>query len=153
MLGLCSATKPQRIKRHNDIVAVLQDRLSGRHRVLGEPMIAVRGERFKADLVVSMNEEKVLALDVTVRYENGNYLAAAAEEKRSKYKAILPKLRKMFKAKNAEVVPIVVGSREALPKNTIKELRKLRIGKEHWLTISLIALRSSIEMLNSFMDL
>lgn len=151
VLGQCPATKAERIKRHNDVVAVLQANLSRKHRVLIEPMIAVRGERFKPDLVV-MKEEKVLVLDVTVRYENGNFLAAAAQEKKNKYEIILPKLKQIFKKKHDRVVPIVVGSRGALPRATVTELRKLKIGKKHWLTISMIALRSSIEMMNSFMD-
>jgi len=116
-----------------------------------EPVIEYEGERYKPDLVI-LNEEGVLVLDVTVRYEKRDFLAAAAQEKIQKYKHIALKLKKDYNTKNARVVPIVIGSRGALPKDTVLELKKLKIQKKDWLTMSMIALRSSIEIANAFMD-
>lgn len=152
ILGLCLETKARRIRRHDEIKELLRDDLSRKHAVLCEQEVQVRGERFKPDLVVNMNEKGVVVIDVTVRYENKNHLALGAAEKVQKYKAILGQLKRDLNARTARVVPIVVGSRGALPGSTIRALRSLGVAKKHWLTISLIALRSSIEIYNSFMD-
>jgi hypothetical protein len=52
-----------------------------------------------------------------------------------------------------EVLPIVVGTRGALPKQTVEVLDKLRIkGKKDLLTISLMSFRRSIAIYTHFMD-
>lgn len=116
-----------------------------------EPSIQHQGERFKPDLVV-WNEERALIVDVTVRYENKEYLALAAAEKIQKYEHIANKMKEDLKVRKSEVIPIVIGSRGALPPETTKILGQLKIGKADWLTLSMIALRSSIEIANAFMD-
>lgn len=151
ILGQCIMTEAKRIKRHNEIVDLLKDRLAIANRVMVEPSIECNGERLKPDLVI-LNEERVIVLDVTVRYENKSFLAEAAKEKVNKYICIAAKLKKDFKVCDAKVVPIVVGSRGALPAATITELKQLKIKKSDWLTISMIVLRSSIEIANAFMD-
>jgi len=151
ILGQCTHIKTKRIKRHNEIVELIKERLTGSNRIMVEPVIEHKGERFKPDLVI-LNEEGVLVLDVTVRYENKDFLALAAKEKVDKYNPIASKLKRDLKTKSARVVPIVIGSRGAIPKGTVQELKKLKIAKKDWLTISMIALRSSIEIANAFMD-
>ncbi|CAL1672367.1 unnamed protein product [Lasius platythorax] len=151
VLGQCVTTKAKRIKRHNEIVDLLKDRLAATNRVLVEPTVEYNGERLKPDLVIT-NEERVIVLDVTVRYENKSFLIEAAKEKVDKYSDIANKLKRSFNASQARVVPIVVGFRGALPAATVAELKQLNINKADWLTISLIALRSSIEIANAFMD-
>lgn len=151
ILGQCSSTKSKRIKRHNEIVNLLKQRLAGSCMVMVEPTIELQGERFKPDLVVQY-KEGILVLDVTVRYENSNSLEAAAQEKIDKYERVADKLKSDYGAKTARIVPIVVGSRCALPKGTVQELKKMRIAKKDWLTMSLISFRSSIEIANAFMD-
>jgi hypothetical protein len=92
-------------------------------------------------------------VDVTVRHEDGEYLSLAREEKINKYKGLLPQLRTVFGAGNGEVLPIVVGTRGAMPRNTMRALGKLGIkSASHLRTISLMALRSSIEIYHAFMD-
>ncbi|KMQ83370.1 r2 protein [Lasius niger] len=151
VLGQCITTKAKRIKRHNEIVDLLKDRLAATNRVLVEPTVEHNGERFKPDFVIT-NEERVIVLDVTVRYKNRSFLTEAAKEKIDKYSNISNKLKRNFNAPQARVVPIVVGSRGALPAATIAELKQLNIRKTDWLTISLIALKSSIEIANAFMN-
>jgi hypothetical protein len=52
-----------------------------------------------------------------------------------------------------KVLPIVIGTREALPKRTVEALDKLRIkAKKDLLTISLMSFRRSIEIYTNFMD-
>lgn len=149
ILGQCITTKAKRIKRHNEIVDLLKDRLTAANRIMVEPTIELNGERLKSVLVM-LNEERVIVLDVTVRYENKSFLAEAAKEKIDKYKNVSMKLKRDFNVREAKVVPIVVGSRGALPAVTITDLSSLKL--KNWLTMSLIALRSSIEIANAFMD-
>lgn len=87
ILGQCITTKAKRIKRHNEIVNLLKERLAVKNRVMMEPTVTYQGERLKPDLVI-LNENRVLVLDVTIRYENKEYLAETAKEKTEKYKGI-----------------------------------------------------------------
>lgn len=139
ILGKCYATKTKRIKRHNEILNLLKERLQRRSTIMMEPEIKVGGERYKPDLVVKLNEGGILVLDVRVRYENKDYLATAATEKIEKYRSILPTLKKMFQDKTARILPIVIGSRGAIPRKTALALEELKICKQDWLTISMIA--------------
>lgn len=110
----------------------------------------MENERLKPDLIVK-NKMEILVLDVTVRYESKDYLIGAARKKIEKYDAVSQKLKRDFNVRRTKIVPMV-GSRRALPLITTKELAMLGISKSDWLTISLIALRSTIEMVNAFMD-
>lgn len=152
ILGKCQTTKPKRIHRHNEIVNLIKNRLAQENTVIMEPVIKAGSERYKPDLVVKMNRGGVLVLDVTVRYENKDFLEMAAKEKTEKYKCILPTVKTMLKAKTARVMPIVIGSRGAIPRKMVLALQELKIDKKDWLTTSMVALRSSIEILNTFMD-
>lgn len=151
IIGQCATTKAKRIHRHNEIVDLLKNRLATNNRVMAEPTIELNGERYKLDLVI-LNETRALVLDVTVRYENKDYLTIAAKEKEDKYRDIAYKLKQDLKVESTRVVPIVVGSRGAIPQRTISEFKMLGVKKKDWLTISMIALRSSIEIVNTFMD-
>ena len=153
ILGKCRYTKDKRISRHNEIVDLLQKSLVKKHTVLKEPELRHGGQRLKPDLVVKTNMGGVIVLDVTVRYEHRSSLVDGAEEKRRKYSCLLPQFeRELGRGQIAEVIPIVVGSRGAIPSITREALQRLGFGKKDRLTISMIALRSSIEMANAFMD-
>lgn len=117
---------------------------------MDEPELWADGERLKPDLVVKTNERGVLVLDVTVRYEHRDYLAKGAEEKVRKYTKLLEPLMRSCGVTKGEVVPILVGSP---PADTKATLRKIGISSQKdLLTISIIALRSSIEIANTFTD-
>jgi hypothetical protein len=106
----------------------------------------------KPDLVVK-NQGGVFVVDVTVRHEDGDYLQMARRSKIDKYSQLLPDLQEKFGSDKGEVLPIVVGTRGAIPKSTWIALNKLNIKKrEDVRTISLIALRKSIDIYNNFMD-
>jgi hypothetical protein len=106
----------------------------------------------KPDLVVK-NQEGVFVVDVTVRHEDGDYLQMGRRSKIEKYSQLLPDLQERFGTDKGEVLPIVIGTRGAMPKNTLTALNKLNIKKrEDVLTISLISLRRSISIYNNFMD-
>lgn len=156
VLGGCTHTKGLRIRRHDEIKNFVEQV------VLGEcPGMTVtteaafpdpEGAVLKPDLVIK-NREGVLVVDVTVRHEDGDNLQRAHTEKVRKYQPVIPAVREMFGCEKAEVLPIVVGLTGAMPPTTIKALARVGIKKsEHLKTISLIALRSSIELFHAFMD-
>jgi hypothetical protein len=113
-----------------------------------EPSIELpNGGKLKPDMVIG------LCVDITVRHEDGDYLAKAWLNKREKYAPLLPILRGRVATTSAEVLPVVIGTRGAMPAESVEALR--RIGtkdRKTLLTISLIALRSSIELYHIFID-
>lgn len=155
ILGECTSTKPARIKRHDEIVNLIESELLGKRgtEVCKEPRLHLEARgRLKPDLVVK-NQDGVFVVDVTVRHEDGLYLERAREEKIDKYRGLLPQLQTRFGATSGDVLPIVVGTRGAMPlatKQCLKRLALGRIGIQK--SMSLIALRSSIEMYHQFMD-
>lgn len=152
ILGSCLSTKTKRIKRHDEIKRLVRNRLAVSNTVQEEPTISTGGGRLKPDLVVKTNEGRVLVLDITVRYENRDWLLRGSEEKKEKYSRILGTVKRIYGATSAEVIPIVVGSRGAIPPFTRDALARLKVPRKDMLTISMIALRSSIGIVNDFMD-
>ena len=153
ILGLCQHTKGLRIKRHDEVKSLLEGRLKSKknNEVFVEPTIKAGGSLFKPDLVIK-NGERVLVVDVTVRYENKNYLALAEKEKIEKYRPCLRALKEIFNAKGGEILPVVLGSRGTITPNTEKVLKRLGIANNDIKTILLNVLRSSIELCNIFID-
>lgn len=151
VLGICIHTKPARIKRHNDIRDFLANKLSKSKTVFVEPTVNENGELKKPDLVVKNNTD-LLIVDVTIRYEDKNYLKVAAEEKINKYSTTAELIKTRTGCINSEVLPIVIGSRDILPKDTKTCLKKLSFNQQEMLTISMMALRSSLEIANAFID-
>jgi hypothetical protein len=153
ILGLCTSTKVQRIDRHDEIKNLIADEATKKDKetaVTLEPTIRTPASgNLKPDLVVQ-SQGRVFVVDVTVRHEDGNLLAQGRQAKLEKYERLLPTLQEQLGALSGEVLPIVVGTRKALPKETIEALRKLKItDRKTLLTISLIA---SIKIYHAFMD-
>jgi hypothetical protein len=70
-----------------------------------------------------------------------------------KYSQLLPDLQQRLGSETGEVLPIVIGTRGAVPRSTVIALERLNIKeRQHLLTISLISLRKSINIYNNFMD-
>ena len=156
ILGQCIHTKADRINRHNEILNLIINKISplkSTAAVAQEPSLRTpEGTRLKPDLVVK-NQEGVLVVDVTVRHEDGDGIRQGFDSKIAKYTALLGPLRDLYSTESGAVLPIVIGTRGAMPRETITNLRKLGIVDPGTLkTISLIALRSSIETYHKFMD-
>lgn len=144
ILGLCTHTKNKRIKRHDEICDLIAKNVSKEYVIFREPEVEVNGDRRKPDMVIK-DHDKVYVVDVTVRYENNDSLNKAYKEKENKYKETAEIMRRDLKAKESRVLPVVIGSRGAVPRATIENLKVLGLQTKHALTASLIALRSSIE--------
>lgn len=156
ILGQCHINKAERIRRHDEIKDLVMDEIMKRDSeatVTKEVTIqSPSGGNLKPDLIVR-NQKGVFVVDITVRHEDNDYLAQGRNEKSRKYSPLLPLLQREYGATAAEVLPLVVGTRGAMPKETIMDLKKLRIhDRKTYTTISLIALRSSIEIYHRFMD-
>lgn len=151
ILGMCIHTKPERIRRHDEIKNFVADKVARRHTVMVEPTINELGELKKPDLVIKFDNEAIVA-DVTVRYENKSYLSDAEKEKTDKYRHTAELVRIIMGCETSSVMPLVVGSRGAIPRNTRLGLMKLGLTKQDIITVSMLALRSSIEMACSFLD-
>ena len=154
VLGQCVNTKMSRIRRHDEIKNFVAEKAADRFTVLDEPRLHHQGKLHKPDLVL-VNEAGALIVDVTVRYEKGEYLEDGRKEKLDKYDSLRTLIAEMFKKErtNVEVAPIVVGTRGALPAGTRAQLSKLGIKRKgDWLTISMIALRHAILIVDKFID-
>lgn len=97
--------------------------------------------------MVIKNQEGVFVVDITVRHEDGEYLGLARRSKMDKYEKLLPDLQERLNAPKGEVLPIVVGTRGAIPRGTILALEKGGIKDNKSLQIiALTALQKSIEI-------
>ena len=78
------------------------------------------------------------------------------KEKNKKYKEIMKILKQKFNMKENRIIPIIIGEPEecrgAVSRATVHNLKILGLQTKHALTASLITLRSSIEMVNEFLD-
>nr|CAI5866823.1 unnamed protein product [Callosobruchus analis] len=132
ILGQCRSTKPQRIRRHDEIKNLIVDELKKKGTgvaITVEPMVAATGGgNLKPDLVVK-SQERVFVVDVTVRHEDRENLAQGHNSKLEKYSRLLPQFQQRWAARSAEVLPVVVGTRGAMPRETIKNLKKLGISR------------------------
>ena len=156
ILGQCTVMKEHTIRRHNEILDLVINRITQRDKevaVTRETTYTLpSGGNLKPDLVVQ-SRRGVFVVDVTVRHEDNDYLAQGHKDKLQKYSRLLPPLQRDLGASAAEVLPIVVGTRGAMPKETVKNLSKLNItDRKTLITISMIALRNSIEQYHMFMD-
>ncbi|XP_076303045.1 uncharacterized protein LOC143221497 [Lasioglossum baleicum] len=150
-LAVREAYSNARIRRHNEIVDFIENKTSEHKAVFKESSINVIGDLKKPDLVIK-DQDRLRVVDVTVRFEDVDGFRKAFKDKIDKYKETAKYLRARLNCNRAEVLPIVVGSRGAMPLSTAKNLRALGLGTEDIITISLIALRSSIEIANKFLD-
>jgi hypothetical protein len=154
ILGQCVYTKKERINRHDEIKDFILQKITEEDTdavVTREPTLHSPGMVLKPDLVVK-NQKGVFVVDVTVRHEDGDYLEMG-RSKIEKYSQLLADIQERFGSEKGEVLPIVIGTRGAIPKSTLIAMNKLNIKKrEDMLTISLISLRKSINIYNNFMN-
>jgi hypothetical protein len=151
ILGLCQYTKDLRIKRHDEVKLILADNVRRSNEVFVEPTLKVGGNLLKPDLV-DKNGELILVVDVTVHYENKDYLSKAEKEKVDKNLPCLKHLKEKFNISRGEVLPVVLSTRGAITPNTENNLKLMGISKREIKTILMNILRSSIEMCNVFLD-
>lgn len=142
-------TKVDHIRKHNDIEDFVEKDVKRRDKqatLMVEPKIIHKGKALKPDLVVK-SKGRVLVV-VIDRHKDGDYLENGKKEKISKYTKLIPNLMEKLSADERAILPIVIGTRNALPKQTVKDLN-MYLGindKKTVLTISLMSHRSSIDV-------
>jgi hypothetical protein len=155
VLGQCMHTKKQRIHRHDEIRDLISKKLATNgknYKVIEEAAIETPLGTRKPDLVV-IKRGRALVIDITVRHESTGYLEEGRASKIRKYTPLLPLLAKQLKVQPGRVLPIVIGTRGAIPKATIASLEELDItDRNTYTTLALLALRNSIEIYHAFMD-
>lgn len=153
VLNSCRFTKNRMIKRHDEIVEILaRESMKKCESVTVEPMLGLTGEHLKPDLVM-MYQGALFVVDVAVCYEKEGFVRMASRAKMDKYKDLAVALSDRMGVNHGGVVPIVVGSRGAMPKETMAGLDKIGFrGKGLLRTLSLTALRGSLELYYMFMD-
>ena len=154
ILGQCTANKRARIHRHNEIANIVTKALIQQGwAVIVEPRLEDNASKKFPDIVAyNYSLKEVRIYDVTVRYEKDSSLQEAAKEKITKYESLARELAAKKRFTKWNVVPVVVGSRGAVPPETRSCLVKVGLRRRDIITISLIATRSSIEMIHAFMD-
>ncbi|MDD9338886.1 MAG: hypothetical protein PV362_04355, partial [Providencia heimbachae] len=155
ILGQCPAGKGRRIRRHDEIAKLFIKGFCEKFpdsQYTIEPTLETESKRLRPDIIISTGDAAYI-VDVTVRYEQGETLKRAYSEKYNKYKCLKELVQNIFGVPSCEVLPLVVGSRGAMPRSTLNTFEELtKNGKKDALTASMIALRSSIEITNAFLD-
>ncbi|XP_076397961.1 uncharacterized protein LOC143266308 [Megachile rotundata] len=151
VLGNCIHTKAARIQRHDEIKNFIANKIANKYTVFVEPTVNVIVELKKPDLVIK-DQERLIIVDITVRYEDKNNLRLAYEEKINKYKETAEYIKLKLNCSEAKILPIVVGSRGVIPRDTLTNAKAIGLTKNDLLTVSMIALHSSIEIANAFID-
>ena len=159
ILGQCPFVKGKRIKRHDHIVNLVSDEIKKSHppgcvRTWSEPTLRDgEGNNWRPDLVVSIPAGTYI-VDVTVRYEgDGGRLHAAYQEKERKYQCIRSAAADLCATPtdSVTVVPIVLGSRGAIPQFTTEALTILGLKRRgFWRCLARRALLTSLDMLRIF---
>jgi hypothetical protein len=121
-------------------------------KIIEEALIPTLTGNLKPDLV-AVNQARVHVVDGTVRHEDTSYLDEGQRSKVEKYTPLLETLAEQLKVERGQVLPTVVGTRGSLPNTTIDSMREINIiDRRSLITISLLALRNSIEIYHTFMD-
>jgi hypothetical protein len=121
-------------------------------RVIIEESFQTPAGTLKPDLVVT-DRGRVHMVDVTIGHKVTGYLQGGYHDKVSKYSLLLQLVAEKFNTTLGKVLPIVIGTWGTIPKNTISSLNELQIhDRKSYITISLLAFRSSIELYHTFLD-
>jgi len=117
ILGMCHYTKNKRITRHDKIKHFIAERLRQRFSTFIEPAVKVGGDLKKPDLVIK-DQDRLMVVDVTVRYENRTSQADAHTEKARKYKQTAEYIKQKLGCSKAKVLHIDVGCRGVKPRSS-----------------------------------
>ena len=153
VLGECVAGKGMRIHRHNEIVDKISEEVTAKgFTVTREESFTVDGKTLKPDLVLK-DEDRAFVVDVTVRFESKESLRRGSDEKRQKYETLARDLKARGLSRSCEVLPITVGSRGAIPRDTRNSLTTLGIMSKRLVRyLAICALGSSVEIACQHLD-
>lgn len=154
VLGECPVGREARIKRHDDIVDRIQKLAEEKGWAYAREKLFEGDDRpIRPDLVI-ITPGKAFVVAITVRFEQENSISEAAEEKTTKYRAILDSVKHDMGVEEVEIMPIVFGSRSGFPNATQRCLSKLGItSKYDWRQMMKEVLESTVSIARSHVDL
>jgi hypothetical protein len=121
-------------------------------KIIEEALIPTPTGNLKPDLVV-VDQNRVHVVYVTVRPKDTGYLDEGYKSKVEKYTPLLEIFAEQLNVERGRVLPLVVRTRGSMQKTTTDSLRENNINdRGSSITISLLALRNSIEIYHTFMD-
>jgi hypothetical protein len=101
---------------------------------------------------VVITQERAHVVDVTISHEDGGNLIEGHRSKAEKYTPLLQTPTTKIRVDARKVLPTVIGSREAWPKNTLESLKDLQItDRSSYITITITVPWHSIEFYHSFL--
>lgn len=110
------------------------------------------GSNLRPDLVL-VAHGMVQVIDVTVRYEEEHAFEGAFREKQAKYDGLREDLKQKHpETRGFQVIPIIIGSRGAVPEDTRNCLLTMGFSKIEISKISFRVLQSSLNILMNFLD-
>jgi len=121
IVGQCTSTKPQRIRRHDDIRDFITKKLTSREmavKVIEEASIATTSGTLKPDLAV-ISQGRVHVVDITVHHEDKGYLEEGRKSKINKYTPLLPTLANQLQVAPGRVLPVVIGKGGPCPRTQL----------------------------------
>ena len=155
ILGSCPNSKPAVIARHDAVCSAVLEELAstGSTFYVEQELRTEEGTMLKPDLLI-VTETDAFVVDVTIRYERGESLKQGAQEKVGKYERLSGVVSRLCQRENVEVIPLVFGSRGAVPRSTLAALGRIGIKSRAWvLRIAQGILYSSVSIYSCHMDL
>jgi hypothetical protein len=121
---MCNHTKNKRIRRHDEIKHFIADRLPQRFSTFIEPAVKVDGNLKKPHLVIR-DQDRLMVVDIKVRYENRTNQVDAHTEKARKYKQTAEYIKQKLGCSKAQVLSIDVSCRGVKPRSTVENLTSM----------------------------
>lgn len=156
-LNACTASTQAMISRHNRV----RDRFMHAIKKQGsfhadvEPRIRTEDNDFlQPDLILLDRQTRgVRIVDFAVTYETGtDSIDSVYRAKSSKYNRLKETCAKLYKTcpEDVDVVPLIVGSRGAIPEKLLANLAKLNLSKSTARAMATTAAEQSIWVFNTF---
>lgn len=150
ILGQCTYTKQMRVLRHNQIRDFVENKILNKKEfnITKEPEISIpHFGKLKPDLLIH-ELKKIKILYIAICHEDNNCIQEIRETKISKYTELRETLTQNDAEMEYAVLRIIIGTRE-----TSAALESVGLMNRAFLiTLSMMDLRSSIEIYNKFMD-
>ena len=81
--------------------------------------------------IAMVNREKVSKVEVTLPYETSEeYLEKRRSEKKAKYKRLVEEELQQTQCTEGEIIPIVIGALGTMTKQTLADLKHLKLTKQ-----------------------
>ena len=151
ILARCTFNKNLITKRHDHLVHKIAKELRNTHpeaNIWCERSWRSGTELMRPDITM-VNGEKLSIVEVTLPYEiSEGYLEKWRSEKKAKYKRLVEEELQQTQCTEGETIPIVIGALGTMTKQTLADLKHLKLTKQKDALQMTIA-RGSINIINN----